>query len=141
MAGSKGFLGVSLEEEAMYCKRKIFMTLGFLLAIPLCAIPVMASNVDINMRESGTADPTVTFHTLTNVPMEEPRILTVLADDQLGAIVGAGSFKRLFFRMARTAPINIGINISVTPQINVCGVCIGVTQTNSFRGLQRITFR
>lgn len=125
----------------MYCKRKIFMTLAFLSAIPLSAIPVMASNVDNTIRESGIADPTVSFHTLTNVPMEEPRILTAMADDQLGAVVGAGSFKRLFYRMARTAPINIGINISVTPQINVCGVCIGVTQNNSFRGLQRITFR
>jgi len=125
----------------MCCKRKKFIALGILLALTLSNVPVMAFNLENNNRESGIAGPTVTFHTLTKVPGEEPTILTVMTEDQLGAIVGAGNLKRRFRVPRRTAPIQVGINIVVSPQINVCAVCTGVAQNNSGVGFQRITFR
>ena len=120
--------------------RKKFITLGILLILALSTIPVMAFNSENNNRESGIAGPTFTFNTLTNLPGEEPAILTVMADDQLEAIVGAGHGNRRFRAPRRTAR-NVGINIVVSPQINVCGVCAGVKQNNSGVSFQRITFR
>lgn len=122
-------------------KRKKFITLGILLVLTLSNIPVMAFNIENNRRESGIAEPTVTFHTLTKVPGEEPTILTVMTEDQLGAIVGAGHLKRRFRVPRRTAHINFGVNIVVSPQINVCAVCAGVVQNNAGAAFQRITFR
>ena len=130
----------------MCCKGKKFITLGILLALTLSTIPVLAFNLENNNRESGIAGPTFTFHTLTKVPGAEPSILTVMTEDQLGAIVGAGNLKRRFRVPRITAHnvggnINVGINIAVSPQINVCAVCAGVVQNNAGAAFQRITFR
>ena len=121
-------------------KRKKFITLGILLALTLSNVPVMAFNLENNRRESGIAGPTFTFHTLTKVHGAEPSILTVMTEDQLRAIVGAGHLKRRFRGPRRTAP-HVGVNIVVNPQINVCAVCAGVAQNNSGVSFQRITFR
>ena len=122
-------------------KKKNFITLGIIIMVlTLSTIPVMAFNVENTNRESVKVGSTVTFDTLTNLPGEEPTILTIMADDQLGAIVGAGHLNRRF-RVPRRTARQVGLNITVNPQINVCGVCVGSAQNNSGNGFQRITFR
>jgi hypothetical protein len=63
-----------------------------------------------------------TFHTFSTLPAVEQASLTPLSDDQLAAIEGAAS--------PRSLTVNIGVNVGVLPQINVCVVCEDVAQTN-----------
>jgi hypothetical protein len=67
-----------------------------------------------------------TFQTFRKMSAEERALLTPLGDDQLASIEGARH--RTAFK---NAPINIGINVAVTPQLNLCALCRDVTQVNA----------
>ena len=55
----------------------------------------------------------------------ERALLTPLPDDQLAAIEGARCVSA-----QRNNPVNIGLEVGIVNQINVCAVCAGVRQTN-----------
>jgi hypothetical protein len=67
-----------------------------------------------------------TFQAFSQISAEDRARLTPLGDDQLASIEGARH--RTTFK---NAPINIGINVAVTPQLNICALCRDVTQVNA----------
>jgi hypothetical protein len=76
-----------------------------------------------------------TFQTFRKMSAEERALLTPLGDDQLASIEGARH--RTTFK---NAPINIGVNVAVTPQLNICAVCRDVRQGNAAATSQAIRF-
>ena len=69
------------------------------------------------------------FQALSKMPATDRALLTPLSDDQLASIEGA-----------RLSPVNIGINVAITPQFNVCVQCTAVTQANVAATRQNIGF-
>ena len=87
-------------------------------ALAFSAVPAVASD---------------TFHAFSPLSAPEQAILTPLSDDQLAAVEGAA------FRSLPT--VNVGVNVAMAPQINVCVVCEDVVQTNIGVSAQGISFR
>ena len=71
--------------------------------------------------------PAVAGDTFQAFPMSaaERALLTPLPDDRLAAIEGARCVSA-----QRNNPVNIGLEVGIVNQINVCAVCAGVRQTN-----------
>jgi hypothetical protein len=67
-----------------------------------------------------------TFQTFRKMSAEERALLTPLGDDQLASIEGTSHSTT-----TKNVPINIGINVAVTPQLNICVLCRDVTQVNA----------
>lgn len=76
-----------------------------------------------------------TFQAFSQIPAEEQARLTPLGDDQLASIEGAQHWTA-----TRNRPINIGINVAITPQLNICALCRNVTQVNAAASRQLIRF-
>jgi hypothetical protein len=76
-----------------------------------------------------------TFQAFHKMSAEERALLTPLGDDQLASIEGARHSTT-----TRNAPINIGINVAISTQLNICVQCRDVTQVNAAAILQPIRF-
>jgi hypothetical protein len=85
---------------------KIIIGVVLALSLMLSVVPAIADD---------------TFQAFHKMSAEERALLTPLGDDQLASIEGA----------RKNAPINIGINVAVTPQLNICVLCRDVTQVNA----------
>jgi hypothetical protein len=96
--------------------------MGIVLPLLLLAAPVGAS------EESIMSPAPATFHALHRLPKAERAALTPMPDAQLAATTGA------------IGPLNIGLNLAVVTQINVCGLCVGVHQSNIGVSFQNIHF-
>jgi hypothetical protein len=70
-----------------------------------------------------------TFQAFNKMPATDRAPLTPLSDDQLASIEGA-----------RLSPVNIGVNVAITPQFNVCVQCTAVIQANVAATRQNIRF-
>jgi hypothetical protein len=76
-----------------------------------------------------------TFQALSQISAEERARLTPLGDDQLASIEGARQWNA-----NKKGTINVGINVAVTPQLNICAVCRDVRQGNAAATSQAIRF-
>ena len=124
--------------------KKIF-PLGIVLALMLSGSQVMAANNSesgITHHEISNTQTQVTLHTLSNMSGSDRTTLTPMTDNQLDAIYGARNYERSIRVSKRTAHVNInvGLNIAVSNQINVCGVCSGVSQNTSRFSFQSLKF-
>jgi len=96
--------------------------MGVVLPFLLLAAPVGAS------EEALTSPAPATFHALRGLPAAERAALTPMTDAQLAATTGA------------IGPVNIGLNLAIVTQVNVCGLCVGVQQRNVGGSFQNIHF-
>lgn len=90
---------------------KIITGVVLVLFLTLPAVPALADD---------------TFRALSKISTKDQALLTPLDDHQLASIEGASHKSG-----QKTKPINIGINIAVIPQLNICVLCTDVTQRNA----------
>jgi hypothetical protein len=76
-----------------------------------------------------------TFQAFRNMSAGEQALPTPLGDDQLASIEGAKHWTA-----NRDKSINIGINVAITSQLNICVQCRDVTQVNVAAIRQPIRF-
>jgi hypothetical protein len=93
---------------------KIIIGVVLALCLTLSVVPAIADD---------------TFQAFNKMPATDRAPLTPLSDDQLASIEGA-----------RLSPVNIGINVAITPQLNICVVCTAVGQGNEAAISQTIRF-
>jgi hypothetical protein len=93
---------------------------------------VLASSLMLSVVPAIADD---TFQAFSQIAAEDRARLTPLGDDQLASIEGARHWTA-----NRNRPINIGVNVGVTPQLNTCVLCRNVTQVNAAASRQLIRF-
>jgi hypothetical protein len=76
-----------------------------------------------------------TFQAFSQISAEDQARLIPLGDDQLASVEGAKHWTAY-----KNSPINIGINVAITPQLNICALCRDVTQVNAVSIRQPIRF-
>jgi hypothetical protein len=99
--------------------------LAIALTVPFCATTVNAEN-----------GPSETFYALSAMPAVERSAIGPMTDDQLAEINGArrGAGRRSDSagpRHGRRGGSNIGVNLAIVNQINICALCSNVNQGNS----------
>jgi hypothetical protein len=99
---------------------KIIIGVVLALSLTLSVVPAIADD---------------TFQTFRKMSAEERALLTPLGDDQLASIEGARHSTT-----TKIAPINIGINVAVIPQLNICVLCRDVIQVNAAASAQTNRF-
>ena len=101
---------------------KIIIGIGVVLALSLTlsVVPAIADD---------------TFQAFSTMSAGDRALLIPLGDDQLASIEGARQ------RTAnKNSPINIGVNVAITTQLNICVQCRDVTQVNAAAIRQPIRF-
>jgi hypothetical protein len=93
---------------------KIIMGIVLALSLTLSVVPAIADDK---------------FQAFSKIPAGDRALLIPLGDDQLASIEGA-----------RQRSINIGINVAITPQVNICALCRNVGQGNAVAISQAIGF-
>jgi hypothetical protein len=97
---------------------KIIIGVVLALCLTLSVVPAIADD---------------TFQAFHKMSAGERALPTPLSDDQLASIEGANS-------PIDIGPIDIGINVAITPQLNICVVCTDVEQGNAAASFQAIRF-
>ena len=92
-------------------KRVIGLALAF--ALTLSTAPAVAEDA---------------FHAFSTLPATPRATLTPLGDDQLASIEGASHWNAT---QNGAIDIDIGINVAITTQLNICALCRDVTQGNA----------
>jgi len=103
-------------------RQLLYVGMVVVLPLLLLAAPVGAS------EEVLTSPAPATFHALRRLPAAEGAALTPMTDADLAATAGA------------IGPLNIGLNLAVVTQVNVCGLCVGVQQRNVGGSFQNLHF-
>jgi hypothetical protein len=97
---------------------KIVAASSVLVVLTFSIVPAQAASEDGPLAATGPS----TLHALKGIPIEGQKALTPLTDEELASVTGAagGAFGigGLFF------------NQGIIVQINVCGICTGVRQSN-----------
>ena len=89
---------------------KRVISIAVLLSLVLSIVPAIADD---------------TFQAFNKMPATDRAFLTPLSDDQLASIEGArGGITDTL------SPINIGANVAIITQLNICALCAGVEQVN-----------
>jgi hypothetical protein len=99
--------------------RRVIST-ALLLSLVLSVVPAIADD---------------TFQAFRKMSAGERALPTPLSDDQLASIEGAKHWTAY-----ENSPINVGINVAITPQLNICVVCTDVGQGNAAAISQAIRF-
>jgi hypothetical protein len=99
---------------------KIIIGVVLALSLMLSVVPAIADD---------------TFHAFRKMSAGERALPTPLGDDQLASIEGAKHWTAY-----KNSPIDIGINVAITPQLNICVVCTDVGQGNAAAISQDIRF-
>jgi hypothetical protein len=99
--------------------RRVIST-ALLLSLVLSVVPAIADD---------------TFQAFRKMSAGERALPTPLSDDQLASTEGAKHWTAY-----ENSPINIGINVAITPQLNICVVCTDVGQGNAAAISQAIRF-
>jgi hypothetical protein len=99
---------------------KIIIGVVLALSLMLSVVPAIADD---------------TFQAFSQISAEDRARLTPLGDDQLASIEGARHWNA-----TNKSPINIGVNVAITPQVNICAVCTDVSQANAGVTFQGIRF-
>jgi hypothetical protein len=89
---------------------KIIIGVVLALSLMLSVVPAIADD---------------TFQAFSKMSAGEQALPTPLGDDQLASIEGAKHWTA-----NKDRSINIGINVAITPQLNICVQCRDVTQVN-----------
>jgi hypothetical protein len=99
---------------------KIIIGVALALSLMLSVVPAIADD---------------TFQAFRKMSAGERALPTPLSDDQLASIEGAKHWTAY-----KNSPINIGINVAITTQLNICVVCTDVGQGNAAAISQAIRF-
>ena len=99
---------------------KIIIAVVLALSLTLSVVPAIADDA---------------FQAFSEMSAEDRALLTPLGDDQLASIEGARHWNA-----NKKSAINIGINVAITPQFNICVVCTDVSQANAAATFQAIRF-
>jgi hypothetical protein len=99
---------------------KIIIGIVLALSLMLSVVPAIADD---------------TFQAFSKISVKERALLTPLGDDQLSSIEGAR-----YWNANKNGGIGIGINVAVTPQLNICVLCTDVRQGNAGAIFQAIRF-
>jgi hypothetical protein len=83
---------------------KIIIGVVLAFCLTLCGVPAIADD---------------TFQALSKMPTTDRALLTPLSDDQLAAIEGAS-----------LSPVDIGVDVAIITQLNICALCTDVGQAN-----------
>jgi hypothetical protein len=94
---------------------KIIIGVVLALCLTLSVVPAIADD---------------TFQAFRKMSAGERALPTPLSDDQLASIEGA----------YKNSPIDIGINVAIAPQLNICVLCADVEQTNAAAIRENIRF-
>jgi hypothetical protein len=99
---------------------KIIIGVVLALSLMLSVVPAIADD---------------TFQAFSQISAEDRARLTPLGDDQLASIEGARHWNA-----NKKGAINIGINVAIIPQFNICVLCTDVRQANAAAIFQAIRF-
>jgi hypothetical protein len=99
---------------------KIIIGVVLALCLTLSVVPAIADD---------------TFQAFRKMSARERALPTPLSDDQLASIEGAEHWTAY-----ENSPINIGLNVAIITELNICVLCTDVEQANAAAIRQNIRF-